>query len=138
MSRVGTVFRVDDVALRAVAARISERKEELARRTVERFREEIVGYQSIDDSELADALDFSQRNIELLVAGLESAEPVPEEFLQTAREVAARRAHRGISLESLQHQGRLWGETLWQAVLAAASPRRPAEREAALQIASRL
>jgi sugar diacid utilization regulator len=138
MSRVGTVFQVDDVALRAVAARISERKEELARRTVERFREEIVGYQSIDDSELADALDFSQRNIELLVAGLESAEPVPEEFLQTAREVAARRAHRGISLESLQHQGRLWGETLWQAVLAAASPRRPAEREAALQIASRL
>jgi sugar diacid utilization regulator len=132
------VIQVDNAALRAVARRIADRKEEVARRTVARFREEIVGYQTADESDLADTLDFAQRNIELLLEGLESAESVPEHFLQTAREVAARRAHRGVSLESLLHQGRLWGETLWESVLAAACLDRPEEREAALEIAGRL
>jgi sugar diacid utilization regulator len=133
-----TLIQADDGALRTVAERISVRKEELARRTVARFRAEIVGYQTVDESDIANAIDFVRRNIELLVAGLEREESVPEEFLDTAREVAARRAHQGVSLESMLHQGRLWGETVWESVLAAACLQRPDEREAALRIAGRL
>jgi sugar diacid utilization regulator len=132
------VVQVNDWALRAVANRIAIRKDELAGRIVMRYREEIVGYQGADDTELADTLDFARRNIESLVAGLESAEPVSEEFLDTAREVAARRAHQGVSLEALLHQGRLWGETLWDSVIATARPGHPEEREAALRIAGQL
>jgi hypothetical protein len=63
---------------------------------------------------------------------------MPDELLQMAREAAARRLHLGVSLEAMLHQGRLWGETVWEAVLAAARLDHPAEREAALQIAGRL
>jgi sugar diacid utilization regulator len=112
-------IQVDDRALRAVTNRISVRREELAERAVERYRETIVGYQSPDNSERADAIEFAVLAIEALVASLERAEPVSEEFLDTARDVAARRADQGVSLEALMHQGRLWGETLLEAVLAA-------------------
>jgi sugar diacid utilization regulator len=114
------------------------RKEELARRALERYREEIVGFQAADESDLAEALDFVLRNVEALLDGLEGNAPVPEDLLETAREVAARRAHRGVSLEAMLHQGRLWGETLWESVLEAARLDRPEEREVALEIASRL
>jgi sugar diacid utilization regulator len=78
------------------------------------------------------------RNIDALVAGLDGVEPVSEEFLETAREVAARRVHQGVTLESMLHQGRVWGETLWESVLATACLDVPEEREAALRIAGRL
>ncbi|MCW3065864.1 MAG: hypothetical protein JWN32_3036 [Solirubrobacterales bacterium] len=130
--------RVKDGALHAVVKRILVRREELARLAVERYREEIVGFQIVDESDLAEALDFVLLNIESLVDGLDRDEPVPEDLLETAREVAARRAHRGVSLESIMHQGRLWGQTVWESVLAAARLDRPEEREAALEIAGRL
>jgi sugar diacid utilization regulator len=132
------VIEVDDRAMRALAKRISVGKEGLAERAVERYREEIVGYQSEDNSERADALEFALRSIEALLTSLERGEPVTEEYLKTAREVAARRADQGVSFDAVQRQGRLWGETFWEAVLAAARPDRPEEREAALQIAGRL
>jgi sugar diacid utilization regulator len=132
------VIQVDDRALRAVAERISARKEELAQKTVERYREQIVGYQSADESDLAAAREFALHNIESLVAGLECEEPVRGEFLDVAREAAAHRAHQGVSLEAMLHMGRIWGETLWEAVLSEARPGRPHEREAALMIAGRL
>jgi sugar diacid utilization regulator len=132
------VTRVDEVALRAVVERIFDGKVEIAQRVVQRYRDEIVGYQGADESDLAEAVDFALRNIESLVAGPERETPVPEELLETAREVAARRAHQGVSLESMLHQGRLWGETVWESVLAAARLGRPEEREAALALTGRL
>jgi sugar diacid utilization regulator len=132
------LIQFDDRALRAVAQRIALRKDELAKLTVARFREEVVGFQHVDESELAGALEFVQRNIESLVSGLENAEPVDEGLLEMAREVAARRVHLGVSLESMLHQGRIWGETIWDSVLAATHVSRADEREAALRIAGRL
>jgi sugar diacid utilization regulator len=126
-----------------VAQRISVRKDELARHTVARYREEVVGYQNADESDLAGALEFVLRNIEALVSGLERAEPVDEqlldeELLDMAREAAARRVHQGVSLDAMLRQGRVWGETIWESVLSVAHVGRPEEREAALQIAGRL
>ena len=125
-------------ALHAVASRVRAGRHELARRIVDRYREEIVGYQDADEPALAGARAFVVRNIEWLVDGLERDEPVPAELLETAREVGARRVHQGLSLDTLLHQGRVWGEMLWQAVLEAARIDRPEEREAALAIAGRL
>jgi sugar diacid utilization regulator len=137
--RPGDVIRVQDGgALRVVARRISLDKEELAQRAVDRYREEIVGFQSIDEADLAEAFEFALLNIESLVTGVERDEPFPDELLESAREVAARRAHLGVSLDSMLQQGRLWGETLWESVLAAARLDHPEEREAALAIAGRL
>jgi sugar diacid utilization regulator len=133
-----TVADAPAPALRAVAARVLLRKEELARQTVDRYLAEIVGYRGADESELTAARAFAARNVELLLDRLERTEPVTEEFLVSAREVAARRAHRGVSLDALLHQGRLWGETVWEAVLAEAQRDCPEEREAALRIAGRL
>jgi hypothetical protein len=132
------VIEVDDEALRAVAQRVSVHTDELARRTLDRYREEIVGWQGVGEADLARAREFVVRNIELLVSGVETGGPVPEEFLATAREVGARRVHQGVSLEAMLQQGRVWGETVWESVLGAARLDRPEEREAALQIAGRL
>jgi hypothetical protein len=122
-------------AIRAVAQRISSRREEVAQRTVDRFRAEIVGWQGADESHFATAREFTLLNIDALVSQLEGDEPLQESLLQTAREVAARRAHQGVSLEALLHQARIWGETVWDSVLAQARLDHPEEREAALVIA---
>ena len=130
-----TAVEGDHEALRAVVERIGVRREELAERTMERFRAEIVGWQMADESDLAMARRFILHNIDAL---LEGGDPLREELLQEARQVAARRAHQAVSLSSLLHQARMWGETVWESVLAAARLDRAEEREAALDIASRL
>jgi sugar diacid utilization regulator len=125
-------------ALRVVAERLALRREELAQQTIDRFRAEIVGWHSPDDPDVEMARDFTLHNIDALVHRLEQDEPLGEELLHEAREVAARRAHQGVSLDALLHQSRLWGETVWESVLTAARLDRPEEREAALDIAGRL
>jgi sugar diacid utilization regulator len=132
------VIGVDNAALHAVAERIALQKDELARRTLDRFRDEIVGWQGVCEAELTPAREFVLRNIEALVSGLEHDTPLPEDFLAMAREMGARRVHQGVSLEAMLQQGRVWGQTVWESVLAAARLDRPEEREAALQIAGRL
>jgi sugar diacid utilization regulator len=74
----------------------------------------------------------------VFVAGLEHDEPIGDDLLAAAREVGAQRVHQGVSFEALVHGNRLWGETLWESVLAASGPDRPEEREAALAIAGRV
>jgi bisphosphoglycerate-dependent phosphoglycerate mutase len=74
----------DDEALRAVAERISLRREELARRTTDRFRAEIVGWQMVDESCLASAHQFTLRNIDALLSNLGDDEPLGEELLEQA------------------------------------------------------
>ena len=128
----------DGAALSAVAERIWLRREELAQRTVDRFRAEIVGWQIADEAEVATARGFTLRNIDALVRYPGEGPPLPDDLLHEAREVAARRAHQGVSLAALLHQARLWGETVWESVLEAAQLDRAEEREAALDIAGRL
>jgi PucR C-terminal helix-turn-helix domain/GGDEF-like domain len=125
-------------ALSAVAERVLLRREQLARRTVERFRLEIVGWQVADEADVATARRFALRNIDALVRCPGDREPLHAELLHEAREVAARRAHQGVSLEALLQSARVWGATVWESVLAAAELDRTEEREAALTIASNL
>jgi sugar diacid utilization regulator len=127
--------RSTNPALRTIAQRIAERKEELARRTVERYRTEIAGFQAADESGLGALIELALANIEALVSALDEGEPISEELLARAREAAARQSHQGVTLDALLHAARLWGETMWEAVLAAARADGPREREAALSIA---
>jgi sugar diacid utilization regulator len=127
-------------AVQVIAHRIAERKEELAQEIVDRFREEILDYRMVEDHQWVfdDVLGFALDALESLLSSLESGGPLSEELLQRTREVAARSVHHGVSLESFLHASRLWGQTIWNSVLAAARTDRPREREAALEIASRI
>jgi sugar diacid utilization regulator len=132
------VSLASQTALRAVAERILADKEAIVRRTLDRFAEQLVGWQVVDEEVVEAAHKFMLCNVEVFVRGLEHGEPVSEDLLASARDVAARRFHQGVTFEGLMRAGRLAGETLWEAVLAAAHPERPEEREAALAISGRV
>jgi DNA-binding PucR family transcriptional regulator len=128
--------RVAAPPVHAIAERLDAGKEDLARRMVARYAEDIVDYRLADE-------DFMQRevyavsleNLEVLVAILLHGEPPSEAWLEKTRRGAARRLHEGISLESFLHATRLWGQLTWEHVLECAHTDEPAEREAALEIA---
>lgn len=126
-------------AIRALAARLARQKEELARRVVERWRQEIVDYRAPSDTRLLeDEFGFAVENVDALVESLESGMPVPEDHFERARGIAARRVHQGVSLESFLRAGRLWDRLCWEMVLSLARIEVPHEREAALEIAGRI
>jgi sugar diacid utilization regulator len=127
-----------ETALRTLALRVAARKESISQRLIDRFREEIVGWQGVDDAVLAFQRAFVELNLDALVCGIEFEEALPDELLDAARELGARRVHQGVSFEAMLHEGRVAGETFWDAVLGAARIDQPEEREAALQIAGRL
>src|SRR5258707_9389533 len=87
-------------AVHAIAARLAGQKEELARRVVDRSVREIVDYGTPDDRNLLNE-EFSAalEHVEVLVASLETGEPVPDEYLERLRQLAARRLHQGVPLE---------------------------------------
>jgi sugar diacid utilization regulator len=124
--------------VQAVARRLAERKDELARRTVARYRAEVVGFQSADAEDVERVTALVIRNIEAFLASLQRGERISDELLVASREAAARHSHEGVTLDAIMHLGRLWGETVWESVLEAARPGNPAEREAALAIAGLL
>src|SRR5437660_1515014 len=105
-------------SIREIAERIAERKEELVRHMVERYREEIVDYRMADDDFLdRDVYAVSLDNLELLLATLIDDEPPADERMDPTRLSAARRIQQGISLESFLHAARLWGQITWATVL---------------------
>src|SRR5689334_11921956 len=123
-------------SIQAIADRIAERRHELARHMVERYRAEIVDYRTADEDFLdRDVYAVSLDNLELLLAGLSGDEPAPDDALEATRLSAARRIQQGISLDSFLHAARLWGQITWETVLEEARPDDPDEREAALHIA---
>ena len=126
-------------ALRAVAARIARRRHTIARDIVARYRDEVIDYGVSDDSDLLeDAFEFALANIEALLDGLEHDGRLSDAQLDRTRVAAARRLHQRVSLESFQHAGRVWARVVWEAVLDAARPDRPHEREVALELAGRI
>jgi sugar diacid utilization regulator len=126
-------------ALRAVVARIARRRRALAGDIVARYREEVVDYGVSDDSDLIeDAFEFALANVEALLDGLEHDGALSDAQLDRTRVAAARRLHQRVSLESFQHAGRVWARVVWEAVLEAARPDRPQEREVALELAGRI
>jgi sugar diacid utilization regulator len=126
-------------AMRALAARLSRRKEEVARRVVECWCREIVDYRSASDRRvLEEASGHAGANVDALVASLASGRPVPEDHFERSREIAARRVHQGIALESFLRAGRVWSRVCWETVLSLARTNVPHEREAALEVAGRI
>jgi sugar diacid utilization regulator len=126
-------------AIHVIARRLATQREQLARRLVERARQEIVDYRTPSDPQLlTETFTAALEHIDALVASLQSGQPVPDEYLESAREIAARRVHEGVPLESLLHAARLWGAVSWEAVLSIARADPDQGREAALAIAGRI
>jgi sugar diacid utilization regulator len=123
----------------AIADRIAARKEELARRIVERCRDEIADYRLIDDEDvLADVSGFALENLDVLIADLQHGQRIASSRLEPARAAGRRRFHQRVSLESLLHGLRVWARVVLDAVLEEVATRPSGEIEAALTIASRL
>jgi sugar diacid utilization regulator len=123
-------------AIRAIAARLASQKQQVAQRVVDRSRQEIVDYRAPSDRHLLeDLFSATLERVDALVASLQNGEPVPDEYLERAREIAARRVHQGVPLESFLHAARLWAKVCWDTVLGVARTDSPNEREAALEIA---
>ena len=123
-------------AIRAIASRLEERKDDLAWSMVERYRDEVVDYRLAEESFLREdvyavTLDVIESLIETLVSGRGAG----DESYEPARKAAARRVHQGIAMESFLRAVRILGQALWEAVLEATQTDDPAEREAALEIA---
>src|SRR4051794_35951670 len=127
---------MSDAATIAIVRRIRGRLEEVARSTVSRYRDEIVDYAPTDDDFLfGEVLDIARLNLEALLDNLETGNDLDPEQLDQTRAGAARRVHQGVSLGSLQHAYRLFGEGVWQVIVDEARTDVPGEREAALQAA---
>jgi sugar diacid utilization regulator len=126
-------------ALRTIAQRIAIRKDELARIIVERIRTEIVSYRPVEgEPEFDEAVRFTAGNIEALLSGLTSGDSISKPLLSDTRQMAGQLVSRGVSLSAMHHAGRVWGATVWDAVLGAARVEHPEEREAALELGSRI
>jgi sugar diacid utilization regulator len=125
--------------LAAIAVRIAARREELGRRTVERYRAEIADYRLVEDEDvLAEVHAFALENVDALTSALQGGnEVLLADHLERTRAAARRRLHQRVSLESFLHAGRVWARIAWDAVLAAAGDG-PGEREAALAVAGRV
>jgi sugar diacid utilization regulator len=122
-------------AVAAIADRIAQRREPLAHQVLERFRGEVSDGASDPELE-AEQYTFTLENIDAFVAMLRGAEPLTSSWSAVIREASARRVHLRVSLEFFLHAARVWGEVLWEAVMASAALDRPAEREGAIQIAA--
>jgi sugar diacid utilization regulator len=121
--------------VRVVAARLAGEKEEVARRVVESSVREIADYGVPDDVHLLEE-EFSAAlgHMDVLVASLERGEPVPDEYIERLRQLAARRLHQGVPLEAFLHASRLWETVCWDVLLTVAHADVPEERDAALEI----
>jgi sugar diacid utilization regulator len=129
----------DAEALRTVAQQIAVRKDELARRIVEQLRIDIVSNRLIEgEPEFDDAVAFARANVESLVSEVTNGDSISAALLRDTRQWAKQLVSQGVSLSAAQHGGRVWGATVWEAVLAAARAGESEEREAALEIGSRI
>jgi sugar diacid utilization regulator len=123
----------------AIADRIAAGRHDLARRIVDRCREEIADYRLLDDEQvLADVLAFALDCLDALTAGLNDGQGACAARLEPARAAGRRRVHQRISLESFLHAARIWARVVWDAVLEEVRPDRRDELEAALTVALRL
>lgn len=129
-----------DAAIRAIAHRVAAEREPLARRIAERLSTEVAP--AVLRGNAADALEdrfsYTLELVDGFLASLEGAEPFSPAQVERTREIAARRVHERVSLGSFLRSARVWGELVWDAVVAAARMSDREEREAAIHIASRL
>jgi sugar diacid utilization regulator len=126
-------------ALRTVAQRVVERKDELARTIVERISSSIVSGRLVEGGPgFDDAVRFAGENVESLLSQLTDGKPLSQLLLRDTRQRAQQQVSRGVSLSAMHHAGRVWGAAVWEAVLEAARVDHPEEREAALDVGSHI
>lgn len=126
--------------MRAIARRVAAEREALARRIAERLSAEAPPTAPRGDNaeEFDDRFSFALELIDAFLASLHGAEPFPPAQVERTRQIAARRVHERVSLGAFLHSARAWGELVWDAVVASARMSERQEREAAIEIASRL
>jgi hypothetical protein len=133
----GALHQLHEEGVRTIAARIATRREALAHQMVERF----CHCASEDDREAAlkeEQYAFALESIDWFLESLCGAEPLTADWAASIRATAARRVHQRVSLAFFLHAARIWGEVLWDAVVTNAHIDLLGEREAAIEIASRL
>jgi sugar diacid utilization regulator len=125
-----------NAAVRAIAVRIAAQREPLARRVVERIRAEEGDPGPLGEATLANHVWLEL--IDDFVATLNGGELLSPPRVERMREIAARRVQQRISLESFLRRPRIWGDVVWEAVVASTLTTNPRELEAALSISSTL
>jgi sugar diacid utilization regulator len=128
----------DDEGLRTITDRIAALREPLAHQIEERCRAEAANLQVQGVIPVEEGLTLAREGIDAFVAALRGAEALTSAQVERIRETSARRVHERASLDFLLHFERVTSEVLWDAVVANARLDRPGEREAAIEIASRL
>jgi len=124
-------------AVLEIAARLATQREHVASRVVELSRRDIVDYGTPSDPQLIDEMYVAAlQHVDALVASLRTGDPIEEEHLGRVRDIAARRSHQGVPLESFGRASRLWATVCWETVLNVTRVDAPEEREAALSIAA--
>lgn len=124
-----------DVLLRRVEARI----EELGALLVDRYRAELVEYRGLGQNAVEnDMLPLAIRNIRNLLECCRTGVPFGREEIEVFRSSAARRSYQFVSMESVLHAYRIWGQTVWGAIEEEAQRGSSDERAAALGIAQRV
>ena len=138
MARPRPIRDTTDGDVVALAERLLQRLDAIGDQMVARYRNEIVDYRNADEALLDDVRRVSVDNGRALLQNVKEGGRVSAEVIDRSATAAARRMHQVVSLEAFLHAFRLWGQMLWDEVLAEARTDRPGEREAALQLASRL
>ena len=110
--------------------------EAVARRLVERFKDEIEGYSRLSGAAMGgEVADVSRRNLELFFRTITDAYTLRPEDFEPFRESAKKRATEGLPLEDLLHAYRLGGRMCWQLIAENATPE---EQPALLAAATRV
>lgn len=118
-----------------LAERLRVREAELAEEIAGRYRTEIVDYAASDPVFVeTDVLHVTRRGVAHVIENIaaDSASPTAEQLAEF-RELLARRPHQGVALPSIQHAFQVFGEHLFAALAACASPDRPDELQAAIR-----
>ena len=124
-------------AVDAIALRIAAHREELAQRVIERIlAEESDATGPRDESLVGNSVWLEL--IDDLVAGLHGAPLLSPQRAERLRQTAARRVLQRVPLESVLRRPRIWGQVVWEAVIAETSASEPLESRAALMISSKL
>ena len=126
-----------NAAVRAIALRITAVRERLAHRVTERVRAaEEEPLRAGDTVTITDQIWLDL--IDDFLASLHGAEPLTPARVERLREIAARRVLQRVPLESVTRRPRIWGQVMWEAVVASTVTSEPRECEAALSIGSKL
>src|SRR3954454_12956664 len=121
-----------DAAMAALVARLREQLDDIARRTVERYRSEIADYAASNETLIVgEVLGTTRRSFELQLDTLEHGGPPRSDVLDEIRYSLARRVNQGVSLSAIQHACRIGGAGFWDAPLECASLALPGGGETA-------